>query len=29
MHRLRAFIDPHATGHAAYVHTGRALAYAG
>jgi len=29
VHRVRAFLDPRGTGHAAYVHGGRALVYAG
>jgi len=27
LHRIRAFLDPDATGHATYLHTGRALVY--
>ena len=29
MHRIRAFLAPDATGHATYLHTGRALVYTG
>jgi hypothetical protein len=29
LHRIRAFLDPDATGHATYLHTGRALVYTG